>query len=265
MTIKFIFLIIFSSLSLSSVNAEDAEISAFRDPSLPFEHYEQLMHETELYSQVHRASAIGSAQYYTGENLADATSWPTVEVLQSRFATVRGDRSIRWSRNPEFPRRISWLYPNDGCYVRATMTNRWFKSRGIETPKKVFAFGKLRTKTNNHPRGVASWWYHVAPIVQVNGEKFVLDPSIEAARPLSLRDWLGRMGTPGEIKVAICAAGTHSPRSDCADETVGTSVLSSQQTFLSKEWDQLKRMGKNPEALLGSRPPWLRRVRAGSP
>ena len=258
MTLRFLILLIFSNFSFSAISAGDSDISAYRDPKIPFESYEELMNETEKFSPFDRASAIGSAQYYTGANLPAATSWPSVGILQSRFSSVRNDRYIKWARDPNFTRRISWLYPNDGCYARATMANRWFKGHGMAIPSKVFAFGKLRVSTANHPRGTASWWYHVAPIVQVGETKYVLDPSIDASKPLPLIDWLARMGTPGEIKVAICGSGTHSPKSDCGNNTVGSSTISSQQTFLSREWDQLKRMGRDPETLLGGSPPWKR-------
>ncbi len=202
------------------------------------------------------ASALASARYYTGSNLPNATPWSSTSTLVGRFKSVRNDRHIRWKRDPSFPRRISWLYPNDGCFARAAMANRWFKARGITPPNKVFAFGELTVRTNNHPRGRVSWWYHVAPIVQVGGTRYVLDPAIEPGRPLQLGEWLARMGTPGRIKVAICGAGTYSPSSSCSNSSVGTSGVSSQQTYLSREWDQLKRMGRNVEALLGPNPPW---------
>lgn len=252
---RFIFAIVIFLYSLTALSFEERDVSAYRNPDLPYEHYEQLMNDVEKYSPYFN-SAMGSARYYTGSNLPNATAWPSKSVVQSRFASVRNDRYIKWSRKPGFPRRISWLYPNDGCYARATMANRWFKSHGINTPSKVFAFGNLRVKTRNHPRGSVSWWYHVAPIVEVGGSKYVIDPSIESSRPLSLGEWLSRMGTPSNIKIAICGSGTQAPGSNCENQSVGSGVVSSQLGFLSKEWDQLKRMRKKPEELLGSRPPW---------
>ena len=252
MSLHFFISMIILSMSFSAFSSEE-DISAYRNPKIPFEYYEQLMHDLEKNSPDLDASAVGSARYYTGSRLRNPTSWSTIG---SRFTGVRNSRHIKWSRRPSFLRRISWLYPNDGCYARAAMANRWFKGQGISTPGKVFAFGKLKVRTRNHPRGYVTWWYHVAPIVEVGGAKYVLDPAIESGGPLRLRDWLARMGTPSKIKVAICGSGAYSPSSSCSNETVGSAGVTSIQKFLGREWDQLKRMGRNPEALLGSNPPW---------
>jgi hypothetical protein len=67
---------------------------------------------------------------------------------------------------------------------------------------------------------------------------------------------LDRIGTPSKIKVAICESGTYGPKSNCSNNYVGTSGISSQNNYLNKEWDQLLRMGRNPTALLGVNPPW---------
>lgn len=248
-------MILFSLFTLSLSLNSFAEVSAYRDPETPAEIYEDQIRREK--SRDFSGSALGSARYFTdGVSLPAAKAWESVEALQNRFKSVRDDRHLNWTRRPGFSRRISWLYPNDGCYARASSANRWFKRHGISTPSKVFAFGKLRVKTRNHPRGVATWWYHVAPVVQVGGTKYVIDPSIDASKALTITEWVTRMGTPGRIRVSICGSGTHSPRSDCSSQNVGSAGVSSQAKFLGREWDQLKRMGRNSELLLGSNPPW---------
>lgn len=241
-------------LSLSTF-AHDEPISAYRDPRLPYEHYEALMHDEEKYAPEGNKSAIGESRIFTGANLKAATHWPS-GTLNERFYDLRDARHLTTSINPSFPRRISWLYPHDGCYARAASSMRYFKKNGIPTPSTVFAFGRLSVKTPWSKHGSVGWWFHVAPIVEVDGERFVLDPSIELKRPLPLAEWVGRMGSPTKIKVSICGSGTFSPGSTCSSQIVGSNALTDQKSFLNKEWENLKRLGKKPEALLGDQAPW---------
>jgi hypothetical protein len=236
---RYFFTLLMLTTSFAVFSSED-ELSAYRTPNTSYESYEQAFLERERNSPFLAASAFTNARYYTGSNLRDATSWASVNSVNNLFTRVRDSRHIKWQRNPNFTRRISWLYPTDGCISRAAMTNRWFKKRGYAIPSKVFAFGKLRMNTRNHPRGYVTWWFHVAPIVQINGVKYVLDPSVDAGKPLLLRDWLDRMGTPSKIKVAICGSGTYGPKSSCSIDYVGTSGITSHNNYLNKEWDQLR-------------------------
>ena len=257
MFMQIIFTLIFFFNAISLRASEKNDISAYRHPEVSYESFEQWMIKRIRNVSLYKSSAIGSATYFSENNLPDTTSWDSLSNLEKRFQGVRNDRHLRWPRRPDFLRRISWLYPNDGCYARAAMANIWFKARRIDVPGKVFAFGNLLVRTKNHPRGYVSWWYHVAPIIQVGKSHLVLDPSIDPSGPLPLRQWLSRMGNPAKIKVSICSPGAYSPRSRCSSETIGTSGTSAQKEFLDREWDQLKRMGRSPDELLGANPPWL--------
>lgn len=196
-----------------------------------------------------RKTPLGISKKYDEAILPKATAWKSMEVLQKRFEAMRDAKFLVWRQRPEVLRRASWLYPDDGCFARAALANRnlfrWFHP----VPNKVFAFGNLRVKTSNSPRGAVGWWYHVAPIVEVKKVKYVLDPAIEPSRPLILKEWLSRMGVPEKIKVAICGSGTYSPGDNCEKETEGLELRAerAQQYYLTKEWQRLVRLGRESE------------------
>lgn len=251
---KFIYLMLMSS---SLVFAE-SEISAYRDPDKDYTLYEKSALRTLAKEKNLKISPLGSARAYRLQSPLSATEWRGVDDMQSRFESARDMRFIKTSRDPEFLRRISWLYPTDGCYVRAALFSRNFYRLFVPVPDKVFAFGNLRVKTPNHIRGVVTWWFHVASIVEVQGQKYVMDPAIEPANPLTLEEWLGRMGDPQKIKISICNSGATAPTSDCSRETDGMELSAEyqQKYFLDLEWNLLKKLGRDPEMELGDHPPW---------
>lgn len=87
--------------------------------------------------------------------------------------------------------KIPFGYPEDGCYARAHRMSIFLDMKGI-TSGKVFIEGDLNVKTKNSPKGEVSWWFHVAPVVNVrkNGQEipYVFDPSI-FDRPVPVQEW----------------------------------------------------------------------------
>ena len=233
--------------------------SAYRDPKLDYSIY--MNHYEENKSLDGLISPKASARLFGSSVLPKATGWKYSE-LQKRFEQLRDTRFLKSQKQKDFLRRPSWLYPDDGCWARAALANRNFFRWFNPIPKKIFAFGNLRVKTKNSPRGSVSWWYHVAPIVETEGEKYVLDPSIEYTRPLKLKEWLERMGRPSKIKVAICDSGTYSPGDDCYKNTDGIESRAerAQLYYLNLEWNRLKKLGRLPEKELGDRPPWVKAI-----
>lgn len=193
------------------------------------------------------ASALRSSRLYTGEGLPQATKWSSKQ-LEQRFAVMRDEKVVKDHEGNL--KRSSWLYPDDGCFARAAVANRVAFHKLYPVPKKVFAFGNLRVATSNSPRGRVGWWYHVAPVVQVGDTKFVIDPAIESSRPLTLDEWLGRMGNPARMKVSICESGTYSPGDNCLKETDGLELraMNTLKHFLSLEKSRLQRLGRSAEA-----------------
>ncbi|MBA2405575.1 MAG: hypothetical protein H0V66_12435 [Bdellovibrionales bacterium] len=231
-------------LFTSSIAMATDHYPSFRELDTDYSIYESSMMEKGL-----RRSPLSSSVKYDETKLPEATSWTSIAVMQKRFEEMRDFRFLSSRRNPDVLRRASWNYPDDGCYARASLAMRnifrWF----IPMPNKVFVFGNLRVKTDNSPRGVVGWWYHVAPIVQVNGIKYVLDPAIEKSKPLPLKEWLARMGTPEKIKVAICGSGTYSPGDNCDKESDGLELRAerAQMSYLEQEWSRMVRLGRENE------------------
>lgn len=231
--------------------------SAVRDLETDYTVYEKRASEELIQNRAFASrSALRSATLYNPEKLPMPMAWKDEALLQERFELIRDKRFLK--RNNVL-RRSSWLYPDDGCYARAALAVKNLFSAFAPLPNKVFAFGNLRVKTSNSTRGRVGWWYHVAPIVSVNGVRFVLDPAIEPSRPLELSEWLSRMGTPEKIKVSICGSGTYTPGTSCARESNGIERQAerTQLRFLDLEWKRLGSLGRNREEELGEEPPWL--------
>jgi hypothetical protein len=190
-------------------------------------------------------TAIDSAQVYGRAVYPEIQSWQNREELQSRFGQLRDKRWLNDPARRDFLRRSTWLFPDDGCYARAALAVANLLDWNTPAPNKIFAFGDLTARTPNTPYGEVTWWYHVAPVVSVDGVKYVLDPSIDPSRPLTVDEWLVRMSPyPKQLHVAICASGTYGPDNDCADASRQSEglALSDQGYFLDQEWSRLREL-----------------------
>ena len=243
---KFVFCLIGIIYSLHSYAAP---ISAIRDLETDYSTYmKKISVGDEKY-----LSPLSTAKIFQEENLPSVTSWSSYEVMQERFEIIRDSQFLVWKKRPEMKRRIPWLYPTDGCWIRAVLFNREAFRLYAPLPQTIYAFGNLSMETPNHRWGKVGWWFHVASIVQVRNEKFVMDPSMEMSRPLPVKEWVERMGDPQKIKVAVCGSATFSPGDNCAKETNGMELtaVSASQFYLGQEWENLKTLGRNPEQELG--------------
>lgn len=229
-------------------------MSPARDPRVPFEVYEA---EAQLDSEkIWGSSAMNKAiRYEKRAELARPVRW-TPEQLDTAFKMIRDDRFLTWQRRADFPRRASWLYPADGCYIRAGLANQYLDRKQIPAASKIFAFGDLLVETPYYTTGRASWWYHVAQVVDVNGVNMVLDPAVESQRALTMEEWLARMGDPKKMKVAICGIGTYLPKSRCKDSAIFGIAPELLNKTLDQEWDNLADLKFDPDTLLGEAPPW---------
>jgi hypothetical protein len=223
--------------------------SPVRAPGEPYEFY---MEDEE---KVFGRTAMSAAQKYTEAQLPRATVWSEAQLAEG-FKLIRDERFLRWSKRADFPRRAPWLFPVDGCYMRALLVNNLLNAKGYPAAKKIFAYGDLSVTTPFADGGKAFWWYHVALVVEVNGAKFVLDPSVEPSRALELDAWLKRMGDTKKMKVAICGAGAYLPKSKCNNEKLSGLSDELQTKALDQEWDNLAGLKLDPEVLLGITPPW---------
>lgn len=248
------FLFFFCVLSFST----EASVSAYRAHGVDYTVYENRVLKQKSNEKDLRITPLGSSRLYNEASLPPVIAWKSLADLQERFEKIRDHRFLTLSTKPNFPRRISWLYPKDGCFARASLFNRNAFRLFIPVPSKVFAFGNLRVTTKNSSRGAVGWWYHVAPIVEVGEVKYVLDPSIEPARPLQLKEWIQRMGKTNKVKVAICGSGTYSPGDNCHKKTDGLELRAekTQKHYLALEEKELRRQRRSVEVELGDGPPW---------
>lgn len=192
-------------------------------------------------------------------DISEAPELDSYRDLEEIFFYVR-DR--RWLRDQQTGsrRRLTWLYPDDGCYARAEMMKHLVAQKSYPRPAKVFAFGKLTVNTPNSPRGYVAWWYHVAISYRLGDSLYVLDPAIEPTRPLTIAEWNQVMG--GETHTfgySLCSAHTFIPDSDCFEKQGlrHVNAIKFQSAFLSPEWQRLIDLGRQPERELLDQPPWL--------
>jgi hypothetical protein len=98
------------------------------------------------------------------------------------------------------PPCIPFMYPDDGCWGRASEMCRLMQLQGLK-PRKVWIQGGLNVATRNNPTCSVSWGWHVAPTLCVRGRKFfrhqdmVIDPSLFTT-PVSKAQWKGVQGDP---------------------------------------------------------------------
>jgi Glutaminase len=206
-----------------------------------------------------RGTSVDEAKPLPEVDFNRLTRWKDLAQIKERFEYIRDIRFIPEPLNPKALRRSTWLYPDDGCYARASLINENLFYVGAGEVEKIFAFGNLLVKTKNSPSGVVSWWYHVAPIVTDGKDKYVLDPALEPKKPLLLRDWLSRIGDPNQIVISLCKSSSYTPYSSCQGSTFSEDdvALDDQIFFLSLERHRLQELGRNADEELGDHPPWM--------
>lgn len=186
--------------------------------------------------------------------IPDVGSFPD---LENQFKYVRDTRFIS---DENFPRRLTWLYPDDGCYARAEMVSQKIIAQNFTEPKKIFVFGNLVAKTTNSSSGSVRWWYHVAVIYRVGTTAYVVDPALNPQKPMTLAEWNKAVGGgEANLQYAICSHDTFDPDADCYNPRPmsATQAESEQRGFLQDEWERLLDLNRNPEKELGDSPPWL--------
>jgi hypothetical protein len=95
---------------------------------------------------------------------------------------------------------IPFMYPDDGCWARASEMCRLMALQGLK-PRKVWICGSLHVATRNNPTCGVMWGWHVAPTLCVHGPKLcqrqrmVIDPSLFTT-PVTQAQWKGVQGDP---------------------------------------------------------------------
>lgn len=222
--------------------------------------------ENETYQSLRQSFLIQNSNRQLPEGMKvelsklDTSNVPEIadpELFLNSFAYLR---DIRFMTNDSFIRRMTWLFPDDGCYARAELQAQLTRERNLPAPAKIYAFGNLRASTRNTPSGYVSWWYHVSIAYKHKGIVYVWDPAIEPRAPLTIEQWGQRMGsTRTRVEFALCNSKTFDPDHDCVNPTgvSRSSVLRDQAVFFKPEWSRLEYLGRNPVRELGDQPPWL--------
>lgn len=201
-------------------------------------------------------------------------TWSDADI-QTQFAAMRDTRYLQDNLHPDpSPRRISWLYPEDGCEMRAELAASMAGDAGKTRPYKLFAFavaqngdGLLRVYTPNATDGIVRWPWHVAPVVRNSaGNAIVLDPAIEPYRPLPWQEWLATMvddmGSYNLPNSGVVVASSYA-YDNMSDTKAGAESCKRDQAlgdeedqYLGLEWDLQGSLGRTPSVVLGPSPPW---------
>jgi hypothetical protein len=190
---------------------------------------------------------------------ADLEEWDDQAQITQAFERGRDERFISFEhKNTSFPRRSTWLYPDDGCFTRAELFKENMSKWKYPKVYKLFVFGNLKVATKNSASGSVRWWYHVVSVASLNGTLVVFDPAIEPVKSLPVEDWLATMSTDIKtLEVSLCESNTYAPSSKCANpRDRSSSALSDQTRYLSSEWRRLVSLSRDPEVELGATPPW---------
>jgi hypothetical protein len=244
---------------------EPAALSAIRYSEESYQEAERRAYQ-EAHLQVSRApETVDKVQVAFDQiDASQIPSWDSSQLMEA-FTFVRDARFLfsSTSGDANFLRRLTWLYPDDGCYARAHGMNYLLGTQDYTRPYSVFVFGNLKVKTPNHPAGQVEWWYHVAPIVKIDEKLYVLDPAIDPKSPLLLSDWILRqVKTLDKAKVSICNWNAFMPYNRCNSTTDFNDHRYDfyHAELLSSEWIRQIEMDRNPEEVLGDNPPWLETI-----
>lgn len=207
--------------------------------------------------------------------LNTVTGWSNYQVIKDNFIKIRDIRYFNDEESNHFLRRITWLYPDDGCWTRATAAIKDLFGpvnnlvTGFSRPSKIFAFGNLCVNTSNSPNHSVYWWYHTAPIVKdaQTNQFYVLDPAVNPYKPLLVEDWIAEIssnskacaGSENNVRVFnICNGYGTGPFDYCntSYETEIDSMLD-QSIFRRAERDRQVELGREADKVLGDVPPWL--------
>ena len=194
-------------------------------------------------------SAFQAARDLSKINFALVYDLKNNEDLMTIFKYVKDTRFIQNFKSPIQRRKLSWMYPDDGCYIRAELMARFIQEKRMPPTKKIFVFGDLAVRSPNAPGGIVRWWYHVAPIYRVGRNVYVLDPAIEPRRPVTIQEWQYRVSVESQVnKFALCNRNTYDPDDNCfTPASLPTDyLLHQQEEFHNYEWERLLQMGRDP-------------------
>lgn len=259
----------------SLLNTSNRDVSAKRQPQVDWRIAANAQSPKHLQGvSIYDSSVSWSDLTKRSALLQTVTPWTDNTIINSYFEKIR---DIRYYDDPsvtDFLRRISWLYPDDGCWTRASaVVGGLFGPENnpnhvAPRPSKVFAFGNLCANTPNASSGNVYWWYHTAPIVrdEKSNKTYVLDQSIDAYKPVTVEEWMsliasqtGSCGNSGAYveRFAICNGYGSTPYDSCHTSLQNEIMpLVSQPYWQESERQRQIELGRDPQSVLGESPPW---------
>jgi hypothetical protein len=212
------------------------------------------------------ASAYNLRQKYADVNLWQATEVASFADVQRIFETVRDERNILDPSHQDFMRRTTWLWANDGCFIRSFHMASVIHAREALRLTQIFLFGGrmlAKPEWREGWEGGLPWNYHVTPVVRVGATVYVLDPAVDQKKPLEISEWIASFvqDVPA-LEGAICGPFTFGPNEECwatqpSTNPEGMPVGQWNTYFFNNEWQNVERRGFDPLQLLGDRPPWM--------
>ncbi len=143
------------------------------------------------------------------------------DKLNGRLATMGELKEMMAALYDES--NIPYGYITDGCYARAHMMDESFRQHGINNAK-MFCRGDLEAKNDLM---TARWWYHVAPLVFVDGGAGkpipkIIDPGF-SREPMDPEQWVQAMNKGPRVEIDLVSAEQY-PRDGAADDNFSESL-----------------------------------------
>lgn len=246
-------------------------ISAYRAPGRDWREYEQeRMRNHAARARLGAVTALTVDQSKvrpSSANFSNVPYWTDAEI-KTVFRALRDERFLAWTQESWFPRRISWMYPDDGCWTRAEVFAGAAKNRGLSKPYRLYSFGNLVVSgsPNEDPTdndSVVMWNWHVVPLVRSasSGMPYALDPAIEPTRPLPWQEWLLRqVPTLNDVWVVVADQNAYHPSSPVTGgpDRFADGLTAQQEQFGYLWYESVRQndLGADPNLVLGDYPPW---------
>jgi hypothetical protein len=207
----------------------------------------------------------GTKSVWSQVNWSVVPTWSDADIL-AQYPLQRDVRYMTGTNNPGVSRRISWMYPDDGCFARAEQFNAKVAAAGKTRPYKLFAFGSLRVYSSNSSETV-TWGWHVVPVVRrTTGEVIVFDAALNPCRPINWKEWLSFMvddvnvfNTAGSgFAISLASPTAYGPfdLKNGEPSHEAESLVDQQTRFLNYEWDRQVALGRDPNVVFGPNPLW---------
>ncbi len=192
---------------------------------------------------------------------------PAVKTFEELLKFFNYVRDTRYLQDPQptyesFLRRIPWLFPDDGCFMRAFLVNELLKKNFQQETGRAFVFGDLWVDSPQSAKRI-HWWYHTAATIKLNEVVYVIDIAIDATKALPLKEWVAKQNVIFEsAEVSLCEANTYFPNQEC--QRSGSDELMASEhsvTYLNAERSRQVELHRDEapsviDAILGEKPPW---------